>query len=84
MKLYHICQNENQDYDTFDSAVVCAHDEETARNTDPCSGKQRSKEDWASSFNSWCRSADAVTVKYLGEAADGMQSGVICASYNAG
>jgi hypothetical protein len=68
MKLFKISQTENTDYDTFDSAVVCAPNEETARNIHPMMGKDTSK----------------VKVEYLGEAKDGLLEDVICASFNAG
>lgn len=35
MNLYLITQSENNNYDSFDFAVVAAPDEETARNMDP-------------------------------------------------
>jgi len=84
MKLYLISQTENQDYDTYDSAVVCAPDEETARNTNPCGGGQMTENLWKRDFSTWCRSAKSVTVQYIGEAADGVEIGVVCASFNAG
>ena len=84
MKLYLISQTENQNYDTHDSAVVCAPDESTARNMNPSGGGQMTEEKWSRNYSSWCRSADAVTVEYIGEAADGVKSGVVCASFNAG
>ena len=33
--LWKICQNENNDYDTYSDAIVVASDEESARNTHP-------------------------------------------------
>ncbi|MFA6125419.1 hypothetical protein [Sphingomonas sp.] len=38
MKLFLISQNQNYDYDTYDSAVVAAPDEETARLMNPRNG----------------------------------------------
>jgi hypothetical protein len=35
MNLYKISQDSNLDYDTYDSAVVCAENEEMARNMIP-------------------------------------------------
>ena len=40
MKLYKISQNVNTDYDTYDSAVVCAKDEEAAKRIHPMSGEK--------------------------------------------
>ena len=74
MKLFRISQDENSDYDTYDSAVVAAPDEQTAREMNPSTYK----------YSEWCSSADQVTVKYLGEATEGIEQGIICASYNGG
>ena len=81
MKLFLIAQTQNEDYDTYDSAVVAAPDEETARQMDPATGKPM--EDWRKDYNSWCNGPEHVTVRYLGEAAD-VEQGVVCASFNAG
>lgn len=40
MKLFLISQTQNNDYDTCDSAVVAAPDEETARSTTPAMGSR--------------------------------------------
>ena len=78
MKLYLLSQEENNDWDTYDSFVVACEDIETARHTLPSTQLT-----WGQEYSSWCKTPDAVTVKYLGEAADGIQ-GIICASFNAG
>ena len=80
MKIYKISQSSNQDYDTFDSAVVCANDEESARNMNPRNGESA---DWSHQY-SWCDSPDKVTVEYIGEAVDSLLAGVVVASFNAG
>lgn len=85
MKLYKISQTKNTGYDTYDSAVVAAPDEQTARVMNPDNGKAITE--WKSEnhpFESWCYSPDQVTVEYIGAAADGIQQGVICASFKAG
>ena len=81
MKIYLISQTANNDYDTYDSAVVYAPDEETARNTHPYDGKQIS---WVTPDYAWCKSPDQVGVRYIGEAPEGVEAGLICASFNAG
>lgn len=83
MNLYLISQNRNNGYDTYDSAVVAAPDESTARNMDPHTSTQRTEEDWCSN-NLWAPSIEFVSVKYLGQADHGIEQGVICASFNAG
>lgn len=80
MKLFLIQQGQNDNYDTYDSAVVAAPDEETAKQMNPATGKPK---DWSYGYSSWCNGPEHVTVRYLGEAVD-VEQGVVCASYNAG
>jgi hypothetical protein len=93
MNLYLISQNINNDYDTYDSAVVAAFTADEARAIHPAGGKTpeftiiyedgckeyHSDEEWGS----WC-GQDRVRVELIGVAAPGIESGVILASYNAG
>jgi hypothetical protein len=78
MKLFLIEQDQNDEYDTYDSAVVAAPDEETARWMDPGTG--RPVENWG---HKWCSGPEYVNVIYLGEAVFGVARGVVCASFNA-
>ena len=86
MKLWLIIQRENNDYDTYDEAVVAAETDEEARHMNPENGCRM---DWANVSaraykGCWCTSPDAVLVRYLGEAKEGTEAGVISASFNAG
>lgn len=81
MKLFMISQDQNNNYETYDSAVVSAPDEETARQINPGTGKPIEK--WNANDLGWCNGPEHVTVRYLGEAADAEQ-GVLCASFNTG
>lgn len=81
MKLWLIAQDQNNGYDTYDSAVVAAETEEQARQTNP---QGTGPIDWGAHIWDWCDSPDQVIVKLLGEAAQGVEAGVICASFNAG
>jgi hypothetical protein len=82
VKLYHLSQNERTGYDTFSDMVVCAESEEEARNIHPSHWNDDPwKEDM---YGVWCKSPDRVEVKYLGEAADDLEKGVICSSFHAG
>lgn len=85
MNLYLISQDENDSYDTFDSAVVCAPDENAARLMDP-GGVDGEKSCFDGSWRSWAwvSSPDHVTVKLIGTAADDIPLGVVCSSYRAG
>lgn len=84
MNLYLIFQEENIDYDTYNAAVVCAPDEETARNMHPGNGISHEIDSWSRGFRCWCSSPNQVTVKYIGKANEGIEQCVILASYNAG
>jgi hypothetical protein len=87
-KLYLISQEENVGYDTYDSAVVVAPDEETAKIIDPRNwGRDNifmTEEDWNRPYSSWCSSPDKVKVLHLGEATDDLKVGVVTSSFNAG
>ena len=83
MKLYLISQDENQDYDTYGSAVVCALDEDSARMMAP-NGENGEQFNFATRYSQWCSSPDKVVVKFIGDAAPDLPVGVVCASFNAG
>jgi len=92
MRLYLIWQDVNNDYDTYDSAVVCAPNELTARSINPKDGMLRRPSDgkllnevtWKTETYGWAHSIDDVKAKYLGEAVEGSERGVVISSYNAG
>ena len=81
MKIYKISQDVNTDWDTYDSAIVIAENEEKAKKTYPgkIKGSAKDRKRW----NAWCEIAD-VKVEYVGEAREGLKKGVVVASYNAG
>lgn len=82
MNLYKISQSTNVGYDTYDSAVVCAPDPETARTINP--GETRKGDCVWRATGCWCRSPDDVVVELIGKAVDGSEIGVVVASFNAG
>jgi len=84
MNLYLISQDENTGYDTYDSAVVCAPDEETARGMDPQTGEPVIFDPDKRMMWDWCSSPDKVKVKLIGLAMWDLPQGVVCSSYNAG
>ena len=81
MNLYRISQESNNDYDTYDSAIVCAKDETTAKAIHPGADKE-----WpsGSKYWDWCATPDQVAAKLIGAAAPGLPVGVVLASFNAG
>ena len=84
MELFLISQSENNDYDTYDSAVVCAPGETVARNMNPRDGEPMTDKDWDYAYSSWCSSPDKVKVEHIGKALEGAKQGVVCSSFNAG
>ena len=77
MNLYLISQTVNNNYDSYDSAVVAAESEEKARLIHPAAYNEA----WMGA--SWCKPED-VQVQLIGVAVDGTVAGIICASFNAG
>lgn len=96
MNLYLISQDANNNYDTYDSAVVCAENEDGARKTNPGGWSVWSEkhDSWVCASGplqgepeydgSWVDNLDLVTVKLIGVAHEGVIPGVVCASFNAG
>jgi len=83
MKLFLISQDENDDYDTYDSAVVCAADERGAKLIHP-DGCGEDLSEWEKSWGTWASTPDNVSAQYVGEAAPDVKPGVVCSSFNAG
>lgn len=84
MNIYLIKQTENNDWDTYDGAVVYAPDEETARHLNPRSGEKMTEADWKQSFSSWCSSPTQVVVELIGKAKGVTKPGLVLSSFNAG
>lgn len=68
MKLFLIRQDVNLGYDTYDAAVVAAADEDEARHMHPGGEREGENEEWRLN-ETW--------VTYLGEAAPGIDKGVV-------
>jgi len=80
MKLWRIYQDVNSGYDTYDSAVVVAADQESARAIHP-----NSVSGWGAHYSSWADRPDQVGAICIGEAAENLEVGtVVLASFNAG
>ena len=87
MNIYKISQNENNDYDTFDSMVVIAKDENEARIMCPSfDSSDYIKYDFTSGFGNseWASKLENVTVEYIGKAKKNEVARIVLASYNAG
>lgn len=77
MKLFLISQSENSDYDTYDSFVVCADNEQEAKDIvwDKYS---------RTTYSPWAFNKEAVSSEQIGEANEKQERGIILASFNAG
>jgi hypothetical protein len=77
VNLYLLEQEENGDYDTFDSIVVCAKSAEEARKIHP-------RGNWFFKHSEWCSSPSAVVCTLLGKADKSVVPGIVHTSYRAG
>ncbi|RZK44556.1 MAG: hypothetical protein EOO61_03430 [Hymenobacter sp.] len=99
VNLYRISQNENNGWDTYDSAVVAAENEEAAKRVHPSEYSEFFDEEnkrWYSlsvngdryygfASGDWARTVDEVKVELIGTAVEGIQPGQrIVTSFNAG
>lgn len=87
MYLYRISQDENNGWDTFDSAIVAADSAEEARSFHPHGHRYDKKniDHWKGGYSwSWASHPDRVAVELIGEADPRLPPGVVIASFNAG
>lgn len=86
MYLYLIKQDVNNDYDTYDSAVVIASSEEEAKTIHP-RGDRWENEEWVSdcwgAMAEWT-TPENVAVVLIGTATSGKIGDVVISSFNAG
>jgi hypothetical protein len=80
MKLYLLTQNDNNDYDTYDSVLVCAKDEADARTIPPNGDVFEENQQWSG----WAIKASSIDCEEIGKANNKQERGVIISSYNAG
>jgi hypothetical protein len=87
MNLYLISQEVNNDYDTYDSAIVCAKNGDEAKEIHP--DGYLSIKDWPfidtdkDDLGSWAK-IENVKVKLVGLADKNIKKGVVCASFRTG
>ena len=81
--IYLVSQDENYDYDTFDSFVVVANSEVRARYTHPSSGEVGCWNGQTEAYDTWAP-VEYVTIERIGTADPGMEEGIVCSSFNAG
>ena len=84
MNLYLLRRTDPVDYDTYDSAVVCAESEAHARDIHPDGRGQISEREGPRPMCGTWVSPEKVNVELIGHAEPFMPAGVVCASFNAG
>ena len=77
MKLYFLSQNDNNGYDTYVSAVVCAENETDAKSISP-DGEPFIENN---PFSAWAIKASAISCKEIGIANEEQKRGVVIASF---
>jgi len=82
MNLYMLSQSDNTWYDTYDSCIVAAETEDAARMIHPGSGFGPHGHGYVD--KSWANSPESVSVSLIGQAKEGMEAGIVLASFNAG
>jgi hypothetical protein len=92
MNLYLLSQHESKGWDTYDSVVVAAENEEEARKICP-SGRYEWRDGWYHDYlptrrysprKDWANDIVNISVKLIGVADPTVSRGVILASFNAG
>ena len=83
--LYLLSQDENNNYYTYDSCVVCASSPERAVKIHPGSADNPDMDHWESRYGTWCKSPDKVICRQIGTASrDIPLNSVVIGSFNAG
>jgi hypothetical protein len=80
MRLYLLTQISNNGYDTYDSCVVCAENEEDAKSIHPDGSVFIERKSWST----WTATKDQISCEEIGVSIEGLGRGVIIASFNAG
>jgi hypothetical protein len=85
LKLYLLTQNDNNGYDTYDSCIVCAKNEDEAKTISPEGGIFVETTGKRSSWHTaWAKRASSITCEEIGTANENQKKGVILSSFNAG
>jgi hypothetical protein len=89
MNIYKVTWNEwdRRNHDSYDSAVVVAYDEDSARNMNPETGEtiDWTTIDWATANKPfWAQRPEDITVELVGITDLYPAPAVICASFNSG
>ncbi len=83
LNIYLLTQNDNNDYDTYDSIIVCAKNPIDAKSIDPYGEEYKNYKE-SNFMTSWAKYKSAIKCKKIGVADNKIKRGVVLASYNAG
>lgn len=84
MNIYKISQSERSGYDTFDSAIVTAENEEQARIMHPLEYNENPQDDWYDDWmHVWASKPENVKVELIGISKSNVSEFVL-KSFNAG
>ena len=81
MKIYKLEQTDNNGYDTFDSIIVCAKNEEDARLITP---DELHPVGDGYRFTTWAKQHENIICEEIGEANEKQERGIILGSFNSG
>jgi len=82
MNLYLLENYTNEGYNTYDSCLVVAADEKSARLIKP--DESRWGEEYSYSRSGWCMKPEDVIVKYIGVASEDLEeNSILISSFNA-
>jgi hypothetical protein len=80
LKLYLLKQDDNDDYNTYDSCLVAATSVDDVKTIHADGSDFKENEEWPT----WALNPQSITVKLIGDASPDIKRGVIISSYNAG
>lgn len=83
MNLYLLWQDANNDYDTYDSCIVCAEDMTEAIKIHPANNPGDYRENYWFCDRTWAAPED-IYCKLIGKADPSIPKGLVLASFNAG
>ena len=81
MKIYLVWQVDNNGYDTYDSCVVCAENEDDAKTITP---DDEIYTEPVGPYTNWALKKESIFCREIGVANENQERGVILASFNAG
>lgn len=88
LKIYRVSLNEqdlgNHEWDYYDSMVVIAENDESARHISPRSGEYMNSQDWEYIKSSWTDDPGKLIIEPIGIAKQNSKVGLILSSFHPG